>query len=295
MTFRDEWKKRTEEVQKIVYRYLPEETGYQKTLLEAMNYSMKAGGKRLRPMLMQETYRLFGGTSSVIEPFMAAIEMIHTHSLIHDDLPAMDDDEYRRGRKTTHIVYGEAMAILAGDGLLNLAYETAARGFEMEPENVAVGKALAVLAKKTGITGMIGGQSVDVQQSGKVLDTGMLDFIYRLKTSALIECSMMAGAILAGASEEETMQIERVASDVGLAFQIQDDILDVTSSSQVLGKPVNSDEKNHKTTYVTIEGLEKAQKDVQEISERAIRTLDQLNRENPFLRSLILELVTREK
>lgn len=295
LTFRDEWKKRTEEVQKIVYRYLPEETGYQKTLLEAMNYSMKAGGKRLRPMLMQETYRLFGGTSSVIEPFMAAIEMIHTHSLIHDDLPAMDNDEYRRGRKTTHIVYGEAMAILAGDGLLNLAYETAARGFEMEPENVAVGKALAVLAKKTGITGMIGGQSVDVQQSGKVLDTGMLDFIYRLKTSALIECSMMAGAILAGASEEETMQIERVASDVGLAFQIQDDILDVTSSSQVLGKPVNSDEKNHKTTYVTIEGLEKAQKDVQEISERAIRTLDQLNRENPFLRSLILELVTREK
>lgn len=295
MTFRDEWKKRTEEVQEIVYRYLPKETGYQKTLLEAMNYSMKAGGKRLRPMLMQETYRLFGGTSPVIEPFMAAIEMIHTHSLIHDDLPAMDNDEYRRGRKTTHIVYGEAMAILAGDGLLNLAYETASQGFEMEPGNIAVGKAMAVLAKKTGITGMIGGQSVDVQQSGNPLDQGMLDFIYRLKTSALIECSMMVGAILAGASEEETAQIERVALDVGLAFQIQDDILDVTSSSQVLGKPVNSDEKNHKTTYVTMEGLEKAQKDVQEISERAIRTLDQLKRENPFLRSLILELVTREK
>lgn len=295
MTFRDELAKRTEEVQEIIYRYLPEEKGYQKTLLEAMNYSMKAGGKRLRPMLMQESYRLFGGTSTVVEPFMAAMEMIHTHSLIHDDLPAMDNDEYRRGRKTTHIVYGEAMAILAGDGLLNLAYETAGRGLEMEPCSPAVGKAMAVLAKKTGMNGMIGGQSVDVQQSGCPLDRDMLDFIYRLKTSALIEGSMMIGAILAGASEEETARIEQVASDVGLAFQIQDDILDVISSSQVLGKPVNSDEKNHKTTYVTMEGLEKAGKDVEKISERAIHTLDQLNRENSFLRRLILELVTREK
>ena len=295
MTFRDEWSKRTEEVQEILYQYLPEETGYQKTLLQAMNYSMQAGGKRLRPLLMQETYRLFGGTGRIVEPFMAAMEMIHTHSLIHDDLPAMDNDEYRRGRKTTHIVYGEAMAILAGDGLLNLAYETASRAFEMEPENPAVGKAMAVLARKTGITGMIGGQSVDVEQSGKDLSRGQLDFIYRLKTSALIEGSMMVGAILAGASADEAAQIEQVASDVGLAFQIRDDILDVTSTSQVLGKPINSDEKNHKTTYVTMEGLKKAEKDVKEISGRAIDVLDQLGRKNEFLRNLILELVTREK
>ena len=295
MTFQNELKKRTEEVEKILYRYLPEENGYQKTLFEAMNYSMKAGGKRLRPMLMQETYRLFGGNSPVIEPFMAAMEMIHTHSLIHDDLPAMDNDEYRRGRKTTHIVYGEAMAILAGDALLNLAYETASRAFEMEPENPAVGKAMAVLARKTGITGMIGGQSVDVEQSGKDLSRGQLDFIYRLKTSALIEGSMMVGAILAGASADEAAQIEQVASDVGLAFQIRDDILDVTSTSQVLGKPINSDEKNHKTTYVTMEGLKKAEKDVKEISGRAIDVLDQLGRKNEFLRNLILELVIREK
>lgn len=295
MTFRDEWSKRTEEVQEILYRYLPEETGYQKTLLQAMNYSMQAGGKRLRPLLMQETYRLFGGTGRIVEPFMAAMEMIHTHSLIHDDLPAMDNDEYRRGRKTTHIVYGEAMAILAGDGLLNLAYETASRAFEMEPENPAVGKAMAVLARKTGITGMIGGQSVDVEQSGKDLSRGQLDFIYRLKTSALIEGSMMVGAILAGASADEAAQIEQVASDVGLAFQIRDDILDVTSTSQVLGKPINSDEKNHKTTYVTMEGLKKAKKDVKEISRRAIDVLDQLGRKNEFLRNLILELVIREK
>lgn len=295
MTFRDEWSKRTEEVQEILYRYLPEETGYQKTLLQAMNYSMQAGGKRLRPLLMQETYRLFGGTGRIVEPFMAAMEMIHTHSLIHDDLPAMDNDEYRRGRKTTHIVYGEAMAILAGDGLLNLAYETASRAFEMEPENPAVGKAMAVLARKTGITGMIGGQSVDVEQSGKDLSRGQLDFIYRLKTSALIEGSMMVGAILAGASADEAAQIEQVASDVGLAFQIRDDILDVTSTSQVLGKPINSDEKNHKTTYVTMEGLKKAEKDVKEISGRAIDVLDHLGRKNEFLRNLILELVIREK
>ena len=295
MTFRDEWSKRTEEVQEILYRYLPEETGYQKTLLQAMNYSMQAGGKRLRPLLMQETYRLFGGTGRIVEPFMAAMEMIHTHSLIHDDLPAMDNDEYRRGRKTTHIVYGEAMAILAGDGLLNLAYETASRAFEMEPENPAVGKAMAVLARKTGITGMIGGQSVDVEQSGKDLSRGQLDFIYRLKTSALIEGSMMVGAILAGASADEAAQIEQVASDVGLAFQIRYDILDVTSTSQVLGKPINSDEKNHKTTYVTMEGLKKAEKDVKEISGRAIDVLDHLGRKNEFLRNLILELVIREK
>ena len=295
MTFRDEWSKRTEEVQEILYRYLPEETGYQKTLLQAMNYSMQAGGKRLRPLLMQETYRLFGGTGRIVEPFMAAMEMIHTHSLIHDDLTAMDNDEYRRGRKTTHIVYGEAMAILAGDGLLNLAYETASRAFEMEPENPAVGKAMAVLARKTGITGMIGGQSVDVEQSGKDLSRGQLDFIYRLKTSALIEGSMMVGAILAGASADEAAQIEQVASDVGLAFQIRDDILDVTSTSQVLGKPINSDEKNHKTTYVTMEGLKKAEKDVKEISGRAIDVLDHLGRKNEFLRNLILELVIREK
>ena len=295
VTFRDEWSKRTEEVQEILYQYLPEETGYQKTLLQAMNYSMQAGGKRLRPLLMQETYRLFGGTGRIVEPFMAAMEMIHTHSLIHEDLPAMDNDEYLRGRKTTHIVYGEAMAILAGDGLLNLAYETASRAFEMEPENPAVGKAMAVLARKTGITGMIGGQSVDVEQSGKDLSRGQLDFIYRLKTSALIEGSMMVGAILAGASADEAAQIEQVASDVGLAFQIRDDILDVTSTSQVLGKPINSDEKNHKTTYVTMEGLKKAEKDVKEISGRAIDVLDQLGRKNEFLRNLILELVIREK
>ncbi|MDO4632407.1 MAG: polyprenyl synthetase family protein [Eubacteriales bacterium] len=295
MTFEETLAEAAGEVQEIVYRFLPEETGTQKELLSAMNYSMTAGGKRLRPMLMLETYRLFGGTSESIYPFMAAIEMIHTHSLIHDDLPAMDNDEYRRGRKTTHIVYGEAMAILAGDGLLNLAYETACRAFAVEQDALRVGKALQVLSAKTGISGMMGGQSVDVASCGCNLSEEQLDFIYRLKTGALIEASMKIGAILAGASDEEAAVVERVAADVGMAFQIQDDILDVTSSQQVLGKPINSDEKNHKTTFVTMKGLENAKKEVAAISERAIDTLDGLNRKNPFLRELIFSLITRKK
>lgn len=293
MTFSEELSRRSEAVQKIIYTYLPAEEGFQKTLLEAMNYSMTAGGKRLRPLLMQETYRLFGGNGKAVEPFMAAMEMIHTHSLVHDDLPAMDNDEYRRGKKTTHIVYGEAMAILAGDGLLNYAYETACRAFVLEPENPHIGEAMAILAGKTGIYGMLGGQAVDVQAVGEPLSREKLDFIYRLKTGALIEGSMMIGAILAGASKEEIKTVARVAADVGLAFQIQDDILDVVSTNQELGKPTGSDERNHKTTYVTVQGLEKAKTDVAAISERAIRTLASLPQKNDFLEELIGALVTR--
>ena len=163
MDIRAEIQTRVDEIEQIIKRYLPAEEGYQKTIMEAMNYSILAGGKRLRPMLMSETYRLFGGKSKVIEPFMAAMEMIHTYSLVHDDLPAMDNDEYRRGKKTTHAVYGEAMGILAGDALLNYAFETAAKAFDMEPDNRNIGKAMQILATKAGIYGMVGGQVVDVQ------------------------------------------------------------------------------------------------------------------------------------
>ena len=224
MSFNEELQKRTAEIEEILKKYLPEETGFQKTVLEAMNYSVTAGGKRLRPMLMQETYRMFGGSGQVIEPFMAAIEMIHTYSLVHDDLPAMDNDEYRRGRKTTHAVYGEALGILAGDALLNYAFETAAGALSQEL-NERTARAIQVLAEKAGIYGMIGGQVVDVESEGQAVSKEKLDFIYRLKTSALIESSMMIGALLAGASKEEVDKIRRTAQDVGLAFQIQDDIL----------------------------------------------------------------------
>lgn len=298
MNFEEELTRSTELVNNIIQGFLPREEGFQKTLLEAMNYSMNAGGKRLRPLLMLQTYKLFGGGSAVVEPFMAAMEMIHTHSLIHDDLPAMDNDEYRRGRKTTHVVYGEAMGILAGDALLNYAYETASKAFVLEPDNQNVGRAFHILASKTGVYGMIGGQSVDVENEKNAnisMNQEQLDFIYRLKTSALIEASMMIGAVLAGAGEEQVKQVEKIAEDVGLAFQIQDDILDVTSTMQVLGKPIRSDEKNGKTTYVTLKGLETARKEVEEISRRAVERMDGLQGENEFLRALILQLIHREK
>ena len=296
MDIREEIHIHTEEVEQMVMKYLPKEENYQKTIMEAMNYSMLAGGKRLRPMLMLETYRLFGGKSKVIEPFMAAMEMIHTYSLVHDDLPAMDNDEYRRGKKTTHAVYGEAMGILAGDALLNFAFETALKAFDMEPMNANIGRALQVLAGKAGIYGMIGGQVVDVEAEGtKDMTKEKLDFIYRLKTGALMEASMAIGAILAGASKEEQQIVETVAGEIGLAFQIQDDILDVTSTEEVLGKPIGSDEKNQKFTYVTFEGLEKAREDVAKITEQAVAHMDSLSGKNEFLNELLLFLIAREK
>ena len=287
---------KVKEIEEILKFYLPEQNGYQRIIMDAMEYSLMAGGKRLRPMLMQETYRLFGGTEKVIEPFMAAQEMIHTYSLVHDDLPAMDDDELRRGRKTTHVVYGEDMGILAGDALLNYAFETAAVAFDEYPEKaLQIGKAMKILGNKAGIYGMLGGQVVDVKETGHAVDKDVLDFIYALKTGALLESSMMIGATLADADEESIALIEKVASKVGLAFQVQDDILDVTSTAEVLGKPIHSDEKNHKTTYVTLEGLDKASKDVEEISGRALDVLKHFPGENPFLEELVVYLIHREK
>ena len=295
--FRQQMEYKVTEIEEILKSALPQESSLQKTIFEAMEYSVMAGGKRLRPLLMKESYALFGGTEpEVIASFMAAMEMIHTYSLVHDDLPAMDNDDYRRGRKTTHVVYGEAMGILAGDALLNYAFETAAKAFSMFPEkSLQIGKAMQILAGKAGIYGMIGGQVVDVESAGKSISKEVLDFIYELKTSALIESSMMIGAILAGADEEAVKRIETIAKNVGIAFQIQDDILDVTSSIEVLGKPVLSDEKNEKTTYVTLVGVEQAKKYVEQISKEAIELLGEFETENPFLEELLRELIHREK
>ena len=287
---------KVKEIEKILTSYLPEQTGYQKIIMEAMEYSLMAGGKRLRPMLMQETYRLFGGNERVVEPFMAAQEMIHTYSLVHDDLPAMDDDELRRGRKTTHVVYGEDMGILAGDALLNYAFETAATAFDEYPEKaLQIGKAMKILGNKAGIYGMLGGQVVDVKETGHAVDKDVLDFIYALKTGALLESSMMIGATLAGADDESVALIEKVASKVGLAFQVQDDILDVTSTAEVLGKPIHSDEKNEKTTYVTLLGIEKAEKIVEQESVEAIELLKSLPVRNDYLEWLLTQLIHRKK
>ena len=298
VNFQDELKKRTEEINKVIQSYLPEEEGFAKTMAQAMNYSILAGGKRLRPMLILETLRLFGGEEKLAYPFMAAMEMIHTHSLVHDDLPALDNDDYRRGRLTTHKVYGEAMGVLSGVALLNYAYEVMLTAFDTAdtPDCQAhMIQALKVMSHKTGLYGMLGGQSVDVENDGKPMSREMIDYIYENKTSALIEASVMTGAILGGATEEETAIVEKAAKNIGLAFQIQDDILDVTSTSEELGKPVLSDEKNQKTTYVTLVGLDQARADVAEISARAVSLLKELPGENPFLENLITMLVERKK
>ena len=296
MNFKETYQRKVEEIEQILRAYLPEQEGYQKVIMEAMEYSLMAGGKRLRPMLMKESYRLFGGESALIEPFMAAIEMIHTYSLVHDDLPAMDNDDYRRGRKTTHVVYGEDMGILAGDALLNYAFETAAKAFDMAPQaSLEIGKAMQMLAKKAGIYGMIGGQVVDVKSTKTTVSGEVLDFIYKLKTGALIESSMMIGAVLAGADEAQVKTIEEIAGMVGLAFQIQDDILDVISTAEVLGKPIHSDEKNEKTTYVTWKGLDEAKALVEQISMEAIQKLESLNPPDMYLAELLESLIHRDK
>lgn len=297
MNFENELQNRVDSIEAILKEYLPKEEGWQKSVIAAMNYSVLAGGKRLRPMLMQETYRLFGGQGREIEPYMAAIEMIHTYSLVHDDLPAMDNDEYRRGRKTTHVVYGEAMAILAGDGLLNFAFETALKSFRMEGNANLKAEALSVLAAKAGIYGMIGGQTADIEAENpdRQVTEEQLLFIHAHKTSALIEASMLVGAILAGATKEELDKVQKAAYEIGIAFQIQDDILDVTGTMENLGKPIGSDEKNHKTTYVTLKGLEEAGKEQKELSAHAVDTIQSLGKDNDFLMELITSLITRNK
>lgn len=288
-------KRRVEEIEAVIHAYMPAAEGHAKTVIAAMNYTMDAGGKRLRPMLMQEIYRKLGGNGKVIEPFMAAIEMIHTYSLIHDDLPALDNDDYRRGRETAHKVYGEAMAILAGDGLLNYAYETAAKAFDMTEDLPAVVRAYTVLTQKPGIYGMIGGQTVDVELTGKPMTEDILKYVYDNKTGALLEASMMIGAILAGASEDIVTKTEQLAGMLGRAFQIQDDILDIEGTEEELGKPLHSDEENGKTTYVTLYGLEQAKTEVELLFQKAVELLDSIPGKNPFLRTELIPLMMRRR
>lgn len=297
MSFNELLSLKVKEIEEVLKEYLPKEEGNQKVVLEAMNYSVNAGGKRLRPMLMFEAYKLFGGKGEEVKPFMAALEMIHTYSLVHDDLPAMDNDEYRRGRKTTHVVYGETMAILAGDALLNYAFETACRAFQIKPGSVEVERAMTVLAKKSGIFGMVGGQTADIlaENSQKDVTKEQLLLIHENKTAALIQSALMIGAILAGATEDEVKNMETAGYNIGIAFQIQDDILDVTGTLEELGKPIGSDEKNNKATYVTLVGLEQAKEDVLALSNEAIEILSSFDDRNEFLETLVKELITRRK
>lgn len=302
--FKAELKIHVNEVEAILNEFLAEQKGvYYERVIDAMRYSFFAGGKRLRPMMMLESFRMFGGKDeSIVKPYMAALEMIHTYSLIHDDLPAMDNDDYRRGRLTNHKQFDEATAILAGDGLLNFAYETVS---DAMVNSVTMGdcdmlkrqtKALQILGRKAGVFGMIGGQVADIEAEKKADATKEeLLFIHENKTAALIQAALTIGAILAKASEEDVSKMEKIGYNVGVAFQIQDDILDKIGDEALLGKPVGSDEKNEKTTYVTLEGLEKAQADQKQLSEEAIVILDEITADKVFLKDLIISLVNRDK
>ena len=293
MEWKEELQQHTKEAEKVVQGYLPEETGHQKLLIEASNYSVLVGGKRLRPMIMLESFKAFGGTGNVVEPFMAALEMIHSGSLVHDDLPCMDNDEYRRGNLTTWKKYGYDMAVLAGDKLFIYAFETAAKAFALTDRADLVGKAISILANKAGIYGMIGGQSVDVEYTDRPVTKSQLEFIYELKTAALLEAAMMIGAVLAGADDNQVKAAEQIAHHVGMAFQIRDDILDVFL--EFVQDENHSDEKNNKTTYVTIYGLDGASKLVEEYSHTAMTLLDQVCPNASFLKRLFEYLIVRKK
>lgn len=299
MNFKETLDTKTNRAEAVLKKYMPKENGYQKRVLEAMNYSVLAGGKRLRPILMEESFLLFGGQGELVEPFMAALEMIHNYSLVHDDLPAMDNDEYRRGRETTWKVYGDGMAVLAGDGLLNLAFETAASAFDLvktDKEFVRAACAMRILGRKSGIYGMIGGQAADIMaESGAEVTEDMILFIHENKTAALIQAALMIGAVLAGADAADVEKMEQAAYNIGIAFQIQDDILDITGTTEVLGKPVGSDARNQKLTYVALHGLEKSGEEVQRLSAEALEILDSFEDKNEFLKELVKSLITREK
>lgn len=297
MNYNEQLKLKVEDINRVIREYLPKEEGMQHRVIEAANYSVEAGGKRVRPLIMLETYKLFGGDNeSEVYPFMAALECIHSYSLVHDDLPAMDNDDYRRGRLTTHKKYGEDFGILAGDALLNYAYEIMLSSItKLTADKVVKAvRAAQIIAYKAGIYGMVGGQSLDVWLTDKSMDDKQLDFIFNLKTGALIEAAFMAGAVLAGADESAVDDIEKAGNKVGVAFQIKDDILDVTSTQEKLGKPVFSDEKNNKTTYITLYGMDKADRDVEALSKEAVDIIKKYGN-NDFLVSLILKLINREK
>lgn len=292
----------TTEINRMILSFLPEEEGMQHTVIRAMNEAVKNGGKRVRPILMYETCRCFADACGEdrefwvrdIAPFMAAMEMIHTFSLIHDDLPCMDNDTLRRGKPTTWYTYGEAMGTLAGDGLmLEAMYVVGKCAAESENPHRAA-EAARILGEKSGIRGMLGGQSVDVEETGKPLDEKQIDFIYRLKTGALIEASFMIGAVIGGATAHETEIAEQIGTDVGIAFQIRDDILDEISTEQELGKPIHSDERNLKTTYVSLYGLEKAEQEVQRLTEEAVKLLEEFPGDKSTLISLIRMLTERK-
>lgn len=281
------------EIEFYLQKALPEKQTYPSALFEAMRYSLFAGGKRLRPVLLLCACEMIGGEKEKAIPFACAIEMIHTYSLIHDDLPAMDNDDYRRGKLTSHKKFGEDMAILAGDALLHHAFETMTQAC-IKDCSVATIKAMHAIAHGAGVYGMLSGQVVDVLSQGNAIDEKTMYFIHKNKTAAMLQAALKAGVLLGGATEQQAKIMEEAGEKIGVAFQIADDILDVTSTLEVLGKPVHSDEKNEKNTYVTMYGVEASQKMVEAFSQEAVCLLKTFGKEADFLIELTRYLITRK-
>lgn len=294
MEFKQTLKQRANQVESLLKEYMPSEEGYQKTIMESMNYSLSAGGKRLRPILTMEACKVVGGNVEDAIPFAMAIEMIHTYSLIHDDLPALDNDDLRRGKKTNHIVYGEDMAILAGDALLNYAFEVMlSNSIDKENPNKYL-NAINEIAKTSGIYGMIGGQVVDIQSENKQISKEMLDYIHNNKTAAIIIGCMRAGAIIGDATQEQLEKITKYAKNIGLSFQIVDDILDIVGDESKLGKKVGSDIENHKSTYPSLIGLDESKNIAYELIQEAKESINSINKETKFLSDLADYIIDRE-
>lgn len=294
MSFKSSLKCRISYIEELLNKYMPQENGYQKTIFEAMNYSLKAGGKRLRPILTLESCKIVGGKEEDAIPFAMAIEMIHTYSLIHDDLPPLDNDDLRRGKPTNHKVYGDAMAILAGDALLNYAFEIMLKSSigKENPEKYL--KAINEIAISSGVYGMIGGQVVDIESEDKKIDIKKLDFIHLNKTAAIIIGCMRAGAIIGDATEEQLENITKYAENIGLSFQIADDILDITGDEAKLGKKVGSDIDNNKSTYPSLIGLEESKKIANDLINEAKYKISKINGNTEFLHDLAEYIVARE-
>jgi geranylgeranyl diphosphate synthase type II len=294
MSFKSSLKYRVDYIEKLLKEYMPEEKGYQKTIFEAMNYSLKAGGKRLRPILTLEACRIVGGNEEDAIPFAIAIEMIHTYSLIHDDLPALDNDDLRRGVPTNHKVYGDAMAILAGDGLLNYAFEIMLKSSIGKENPAKYLNAINEIAKSSGVYGMIGGQVVDIESEDKKIEMEKLDFIHLNKTAAIIVGCMRAGAIIGDATEEQLENITKYATNIGLSFQIADDILDITGDESKLGKKVGSDIDNNKSTYPSLIGLEKSKEIANDLINEAKTRISNIKGDTEFLNDLAEYIVARD-
>lgn len=280
-------------IEEFLPTLLPSENCTEKNVISSVKYSLLAPGKRLRPTLLLAFCDICSGDVTAALPYACAVEMIHSYSLIHDDLPCMDDDDLRRGKPSNHIVFGEDIALLAGDALQALAYESMLSDEVLEKTGINGAKAAFILAKASGLLGMVGGQTIDLETEGKNPSLETISEMYSKKTGQLIKAPCLMGCVLANADEKETKAAETYAEKIGLAFQIVDDILDIVSDTDTLGKPVGSDVENQKVNYVTILGIEKSREIVSDLTKEAIAALDVFDSDTEFLKDLALQLSKR--